>query len=68
MELGFERNTVTRKQVTNVLVDKLAATRAKRTTKVTLDETEVELKRKNPVSADGFPRALDPNERHSDEP
>jgi hypothetical protein len=33
---------VTRKQVANVLVDKLAPTRAKRTTKVPLDETDVE--------------------------
>ena len=33
---------MTRKQVTNVLVDKSAATRAKRTTKVPLDETAVE--------------------------
>ena len=42
MELRLERNTVTRKQVANVLVDKLAASRAKRTTKVPLDETDVE--------------------------
>src|SRR6266480_2024025 len=41
-KLGLEGNTVTRKQVANVLVDKLAATRAKRTTKVPLDETDVE--------------------------
>ena len=33
---------MTRKQVANVLVDKLAANRAKRTTKVPLDETDVE--------------------------
>ena len=33
---------MTRKQVANVLVDKLAATRARRTTKVPLDETDVE--------------------------
>jgi len=42
MELRLERNTVTRKQVASVLVDKLAATSAKRTTKVPLDETDVE--------------------------
>lgn len=41
-KLGLEGNTVTRKQVANVLVDKLAATHAKRTTKVPLDETDVE--------------------------
>jgi len=41
-KLGLEGKTVTRKQVANVLVDKLAATRAKRTTKVPLDETDVE--------------------------
>jgi len=41
-KLGLEGNTVTRKQVANVLVDKLAATSAKRTTKVPLDETDVE--------------------------
>jgi hypothetical protein len=41
-KLGLEGNTVTRKQVANVLVDKLAAPRAKRTTKVPLDETDVE--------------------------
>ena len=33
---------MTRKQVANVLADKLAAIRAKRTTKVPLDETDVE--------------------------
>jgi len=41
-KLDLEGNTVTRKPVTNGLVDKLAATRAKRTTKVPLDETDVE--------------------------
>jgi len=41
-KLGLEGNTVTRKQVANVLVDELAATSAKRTTKVPLDETDVE--------------------------
>ena len=41
-KLGLEGNTVTRKQVANVLVDKLAATRAKRTAKVPLDQTRVE--------------------------
>jgi hypothetical protein len=41
-KLGLEGNTVTRKQVANVLVDKLAATSAKRTTKMPLDETDVE--------------------------
>ena len=41
-KLGLEGNTVTRKQVANVLVDKLTATSAKRTTKVPLDETGVE--------------------------
>ena len=41
-KLGLEGNTVTRKQVANVLVDKLAAPRAKRTTKMPLDETDVE--------------------------
>ena len=40
-KLGLEGKTVTRKQVANVLVDKLA-TSAKRTTKVPLDETDVE--------------------------
>ena len=33
---------MTRKQVANVLVDKLTATSAKRTTKAPLDETRVE--------------------------
>ena len=33
---------MTRKQVANVLVDKLAATRTKRTTRVPLDQTKVE--------------------------
>ncbi len=42
MELGLEENTMIRKQVANALVDTLAATRAKRTTKVPLDETAVE--------------------------
>jgi hypothetical protein len=42
MELGLERNTVTRKQVAKLIVNKLAATRTKRTTKVPLDETDVE--------------------------
>jgi hypothetical protein len=42
MELGLEENTMIRKQVANALVDTLAATRAKRTTKVPLDETDVE--------------------------
>jgi len=41
-KLDLEGNTVTRKQVASVLVGKLAATRARRTTKVPLDETEVE--------------------------
>ena len=41
MESGLGRNTVTRKQVTNRLVNKLAATRAKRTTKVPVDQTDV---------------------------
>ena len=41
-KLDLEGNTVTRKPVTNGLVDKLPATRKKRTTKVPLDETDVE--------------------------
>ena len=41
-KLGLEGNTVARKQVANALVDKLAVSRAKRTTKVPLDETDVE--------------------------